>query len=198
MMRSAYLCLLPLFAIFAQSAPAQEQPALTLSEPTFQRGATEHTWLYHLQLTNVPPSGATFMLYLRIPERTLVHDITTNAVTSRSHRLSDFTEVTLMANTDATVPLKVTGRVSDVKAGPPVEHQWRIDAGARLDIRASAPEVLYDPSIIRFVFGPGLVYRADDYIDFAVSDDETALLIVNDSRLRTTASVGALSARTTL
>ena len=130
------------------------------------------------------------MLYLRIPERTRVHDINMDGITSTSSRLSSFTEVTINTTRDADVTLRVTGHASDVKAGPAVNHEWRVGSAKRQSLSASAPEVLYDPSVIRFVFGPGLLVRTDDHIDFTVSDGH--LLITNDSRIRTTASVGAL------
>ena len=174
-------------------AQAQNAPMLTLSEPTFQRGDTEHAWQYQVGLQNVPPGEeTTFILYLRLPERTQVHDISENGVTSTNRRLASFVEVTIKTRTEATAGLRVTGRSTDVKAGPAVEHQWRVGTGDRQSLTASAPEVLYDPSVIRFVFGSGLSFRTDDHIDFYVSEDEKTLLIRNDSKKRATGTVGAL------
>ena len=179
--------------IGASFAWAQDTPTLILSEPTFQSGETEHTWLYRVELTNVPMNTeTTFMLYLHIPERTRVHEINEDGVTSTSSRLSSFTEVAIRTKTSQAVTLTVTGRSVDVKAGPAVEHQWRVGDGDRKTIHASAPEVLYDPSVIRFVFGTGLLLRRDDHIDFVVSDDKKALLVKNDSTRRATGTVGAL------
>ena len=188
---------LPFFLLLSTILPslaqAQDAPMLTLSEPTFQRGETEHTWRYQVGLQNVPAeTETTFVLYLRVPERTQVHDVHENGVTSTSSRLSSFAEVTLNTTTNATVTLTVTGLSIDVKAGPAIEHQWRVGHGDRQRLIASAPEVLYDPSLIRFVFGSGLSFRTDDYIDFFVSDDNKNLLIKNDSKRRVTGTVGAL------
>ena len=185
--------LLLLSTMLPPPALAQAAPTLTLSEPAFQRGGTEHTWQYQVGLQNVPPNTETvFALYLRVPERAQVHNINESGVTSTSSRLASFAEVTFKTTASATVTLTVTGLAIDVKAGPAVEHQWRVGDGDRQRLTASAPEVLYDPSLIRFVFGSGLSFRTDDHIDFLVSGDEKTLLIKNDSRNRAAGTVGAL------
>ena len=190
-LRGVFAWLAVLCMVFAAPALAQARPMLTLTEPTFQRGDSEHTWLYKVTFTGVPENmKTTFTLYLRIPERTQVHNINESNVTSTSSRLSVFTVVKMETMQNRTVTLRVTGLARDVKAGPAVEHQWSLVNGNRINLTASAPELLYDPSAIRFVFGTGVLSGFDDYIDFAVSND--TLLVKNDSMIRTTANVGAL------
>ena len=176
----------------ALPAQAQNASTLTLSEPTFDNETpSEHVWQYQVGLKVVPEdTETTFMLYLRVPERTRVHDIAGDSVTLTSQRLDPFTEVTITTSSSQTVTLRVTGRADDVKAGPVAEHQWRVNNGNRQNLNASAPEVLYNPSFMRFVFGAGLSHRLDDPIDFKV--DKDTLFVVNDSKLRVSGTVGAL------
>ena len=179
-------CSLPL------SAQAQETiPALKLSEPWFQAGTPEHTWKYRVDLTNVREK-TTFTLKLRIPELTRVHDINEGGVQVISRRQSPFTEVDITVATNTTIHLVVTGAATSVQHGSAAEHQWRVGNGTTQTSRASAPEQVYDPSLVRVMFGIGGEWLIDDPVDFRVSEDGNTLRVLNDSRIRTTATVGVL------
>ena len=171
--------------------PALAQPSLTLSEPWFQAGATDHTWKYQVQLGNVSQE-TTFVLNLRLPEGLLVRDVNEDYVTSTSRRRTPFTEVRINARAEATITLVVTGPASDVQHGGAVEHEWRADNWPAQTVRAAAPERRYDPSLVRLVLGIGGAWLDDDFVDFQVTEDANTLLVLNDSRTRTAATVGAL------
>ena len=176
--------------MWAPSAHAQG-PTLTLSEPWFQSGTTEHTWKYRVRLTNVSAS-TTFILNLRTPQSVLVRDIRENGVASTSRRQSPFTVVSIEAEGNAAVSLIVTGPAADLQHGPAVEHQWSVAGQTAERVHAAAPEQRYDPSLVRPVLGIGGSLLMDDHVDFRLSEDGNTLLVLNDSKTRMTAAVGAL------
>lgn len=56
--------------------------------------------------------------------------------------------------------------------------------------RIYGPTVLYDPSLIRFIFTVGISHKWDDFVNFKT--DNNVLLVENDSRLRPSAFIGFL------
>lgn len=193
-MNTRTLLLMLVWMTWASSGQAQDSqsPMLTLSEPWFQAGATEHTWNYEVQLGRVT-GETTFILDLRVPECVRV-DVDQDGVTS-SRRRSPFTEVTITVERDTNVSLVMTGPAGEVQHGPAVEHRWRVDDEGNGDtrtLRVSAPERRYDPSLVRVVLGIGGSWLNHDFVEFDVSEDGEILRVLNDSKTRATATIGAL------
>lgn len=118
-------------------------------------------------------------------------DIGDAGITMTTSRRSPFTDLRITTKNSKRVTLEVTGGVSDVKAGPRTQHEWRLEENGDVKhAHASAPVEVYNPSLMRFVFGSGLSLRQDDHVDFVV--DENILRVENASRLRLATTMGAL------
>lgn len=192
--RHAPLLALLVSMLCVPMAHAQDaDPQFTLAEPKHEPG-NQQTWVYLATLGKETKKGEAFTLRIRIPERVRVEGSGTN-VTVTSRRASPHTEVVVTATknlAEATpVTVTLTGFAADVKHAQRVEYSWRKgeEDYSRID-RVQGPEVFYDPSFMRFVFGAGASRPRDDAIDFKVKDDH--LFVVNDSPWRVTGTVGAL------
>ena len=167
-------------------SPARSQ-TLTLSEPWFQMGPTEHTWKYRIELTDLRNKETVFILSLRLPERTQVHDINEQHVTSRSSRRAPFTDVRIRAKKSETVTLTVTGPAGAVTAGSPVEHQWHVVGNLdRETQRASAPAAT-EASFARIVgvdIDPTVLLITGRYISSTDGRDPGELTVFDDGKLR--------------